>query len=263
MATQKRNQELVSILSADFVRNTTDDVARLATAQTFTTVQTVTPSNTSVNGITINMPSSTTGLAVEIQYNSVKAAETSIAASDHHYALTSFDNGSSYGPYFSLGINNNGGTPAAGFLLISARTGTGYRVWPDNTGNLRIGTSNPTNANDTTGTVIGTQTSWHELKENITRYLQTDDMLNAVLNLHLYNYEMRTDSYKNNDGTKPHYTGIVITNEDRECNAWFAANLGEGQIPVLNERNLFGYLVGAIQALSRKIDNLEKLLECR
>jgi hypothetical protein len=48
---------------------------------------------------------------------------------------------------------------------------------------------------------------------------------------------------------------LVIRDEDR--GAWFAENDGEGQIPALNERNLFGYLIAAMQAQQGQIEELK------
>jgi len=87
------------------------------------------------------------------------ASQTAAAIS-----ISAADNGSSYGPFVYIGRNNNASTPATGFLQITNRGNTSYNLWPDNSGNLRIGTTTPTNANDTSGTVVGTQTSNLESK---------------------------------------------------------------------------------------------------
>lgn len=73
--------------------------------------------------------------------------------------ISSADNGSSYGPFIYIGRNTNGSTPATGFIQATNRAGTSYNLWPDASGNLRIGTTTPTNAQDSSGTVVGTQTS--------------------------------------------------------------------------------------------------------
>jgi len=73
--------------------------------------------------------------------------------------LAAADMGSSYGPHIVVSRNSNASTPASGFMQIVNRGNSAYSIWPDNSGNLRIGTATPTNANDTSGTVVGTQTS--------------------------------------------------------------------------------------------------------
>lgn len=232
----------------------------LAKTQTFTTTQTIAPTATNVNALVVNMPTSNTAKGISYQYNGAEVGYVSLQAADRRFDLEPFDNGSSYGPFIQLGRNSNGSTPSAAWLNLVDLNATGRRIWPDASGNLRIGTSNPTNANDTSGTVVGTQTSWHERKENITKALDTDAMLQAVLNVQLYDYQMREDTYKNSDGSQPTYTGIVINEHDRRHNTWYGSGYGENQIPALNERNLFGYLIGAIQALTARVEELEEKL---
>lgn len=73
--------------------------------------------------------------------------------------ISSANNGSSYGPFMFIGMNTNGSTPSAGFIQLVNRNFGSYNLWPDASGNLRIGTTTPTNAQDSSGTVVGTQTS--------------------------------------------------------------------------------------------------------
>lgn len=83
-------------------------------------------------------------------------------------------------------------------------------------------------------------------------------MLDAVLGVDLYSYQMRQGSSRDMDGSDRTYYGLVITEKDRLERAWFADNLEEQQVPSLNERNLFGYLIGAIQAQQNRIEQLEQ-----
>lgn len=225
--------------------------ALLEKAQTLTTTQTVAPTATNVDGVVVNMPASTANNALTAKYNGATAARIVVQSASRVMLLENFDNGSSIGPYFSLGYNNNGSTPAAGHIAISERDGSYDAIWPDNTGVLRIiNNAQPTNATDVSGTIVGSQSSWHELKENIVKHLSTDDLLQAVLNTQLYDYQMRANGNK--------HTGIVITEDDRKNNAWYGENMADGQIPALNERNLFGYLVGAIQEQQTMIEELRQ-----
>jgi hypothetical protein len=73
--------------------------------------------------------------------------------------LTDIDNGSGGGPRVVVGRNNNASTPAAGAVLLYLLGGSFRYLWADNSGNLRVSSSAVTNANDTAGTVVGTQTS--------------------------------------------------------------------------------------------------------
>lgn len=68
------------------------------------------------------------------------------------------DNGTSTGANLILQRNTNATTPAAGFITFYNRAGTAYYVWVDSVGDLRIGTSLPTNAQDSSGDPVGTQT---------------------------------------------------------------------------------------------------------
>lgn len=163
------------------------------------------------------------------------------------------DCGSSYGPHISISRNSNASTPAAGWLQVVNRSNTAYSLWVDNSGNVRVGTSTPTNANDGSGTVIGAQTSYIELKEDVTPWNDTQDALDAVLACKLFGYRFKAD-----EGRRQ-YHGIVITDEDR--GAWFSENDAENQTPALNERNLFGHLIAAIQAQQAQIDELKAKVE--
>lgn len=166
------------------------------------------------------------------------------------------------GPRLYVARNSNAGTegPAAGSIRMEGASGEGY-VWRDASGNIRIHTAAPTGSSgsptvsDTAGTVVGTQTSWHELKESISEW-DGAGALDAVLALQLYEYQMIDDGQQTAEGEKPTYRGIVIMDEDRESNAWFGTGYGDQQVPVLNDRNLFGYLIASIQAQAAQIEAL-------
>jgi len=68
------------------------------------------------------------------------------------------DNGTGAGCGVVLPRNSNGSTPAAAYLALMDKGGTYYFLYVDDSGILRIHTSAPTNATDTTGTVVGSQT---------------------------------------------------------------------------------------------------------
>lgn len=170
-----------------------------------------------------------------------------------------FDNSTGVGTYIYLDRNSNGSTPAASFMRFTNSGGSVYRIWPDATGNWRSHTADPTNANDTAGTVIGTQTSWHELKENIALW-DGAEALEAIRTLNLYSYQMIEDGQATTGGEKPTYKGLVIMDEDREADAWFGLGYGENQVPVLNDRNLFGYMLAAIRTGANIIGELQARL---
>lgn len=204
--------------------------AVLANAQTFTATQTFSPAPGS-NAIALTTPANQTAAMLRIN---------------------GADIGSSFGPHITLERNTNASTPAAGFLYITNRGGTGYSIWPDASGNLRInGAATPTSANDLSGTVVGAQTSHAALKTDITPWDGTG-ALDAVLALPLHSYRFTDDE------SARRYQGIVINDSDR--GAWFSENDSEGQTPALNERNLFGYLIAAIKEQQAQIDELKEKL---
>ena len=231
----------------------TDTMAVLATAQTFTAAQTIAPTSTSAHGLEFNMPASTTGNALRMSYNSVLRFQLSNDADDSFAQFVNVDLGNDVtAPFFRNGRNSSAGAvgPSAGTFRYVSAGGTTYSTWVDASGNLRIHTAAPTGSSgaptvsDTAGTVVGTQTSWHELKQNIVERLGRDELLDAVLNLRLYDFDMRDE----------HHTGLVIYEDDK--GAWFTENAGPQQVPSLNERSLFGHLIGAIQAQQAQIEAL-------
>jgi hypothetical protein len=247
----------------------TDVHAALDTANAFTRGQTITPTSTSVDGLEINMPASTTARALDLLYNGSSAITVQALAGFSIVNLISRDMGNdSTGGLVQSGRNSSAGTegPAAGCLAgVRAASGARY-LWPDASSDWRTHTAQPTGSSgtptvdDNAGTVVGTQTSHASLKENITEHEDLAELLEAVLAVKLYDYQMKEDGQRRADDSKQTYTGIVITDEDRQNNAWYANNLGRQQVPVLNERNLFGYLIGAIQAQQQQIQALQETL---
>ena len=57
------------------------------------------------------------------------------------------------------------------------------------------------------------------------------------------------------------YRGLVITEEDRANHIWYAENMAENQLPALNERNLFGYLIASIKEQQAQIEALEERIK--
>lgn len=158
----------------------TGTVALLATANTFTTQQTVSPSSTGVDGLIVNVPSSTAGYTQKWQYNSTVRANMLLQSTVSLLEMNSYDAGNgAIAPQVRIGRNSNASAPAAGSLAVAARDGTVCFIWVDNSGNVRLSTASaPTNSTDTSGVVIGTQTSMAAAK-NISEALPdpTDALL--------------------------------------------------------------------------------------
>lgn len=230
-------------------------VARTGAANSFTGLQTITSAGTSLTALDLNTPANPTVPTQRWLNNGVERARLETYANLNSFRLLAWDNGTGRGSRVTCDRNNNASTPAAGHVLLEDRGGQFYYVWPDDTGVLRIGTTEPVSAQDTSGTVVGTQTSWHELKEAIAEW-DGANALESILSLTLYSYQMIEDGQKTTDGEKPTYYGLVITEEDRANNAWFGLGYGENQTPVLNDRNLFGYLIAAVKEQAAQIEAL-------
>ena len=122
--------------------------------------------------------------------------------------LATADNGSSYGPFISINRNSNASTPAAGWIQLVARTGVAVALWIDNAGNMRLNTGgNPTNANDTSGTVVGTQTSSLDSKEALGDTCTPEEALQHILEA--AKGALRRFKYKNGSYNGQEFEGII------------------------------------------------------
>lgn len=90
------------------------------------------------------------------------------------------DNGTGPGAYIVAQRNSNATTPAAGVFAMQTKGNTLYRMWTDNSGNLRIWAGDPISTADTSGTVVGTQTSSLDTKDVLDGVTSIDDVLAAV-----------------------------------------------------------------------------------
>lgn len=270
-ATPSEGNTLYSTVATPSLLRVKDDAGNVYTlsflekAQTFTVAQVIAPTATNADALKLNMPASTTGRALEVNYNATLAARiVAVAAATQFQADTRDMGNNAAGCLIQSGRNSSAGAEggAAG-TLSSVRAGGGSRfIWADAASDWRTHTAQPTGSSgsptvaDNAGTVVGTQTSWYAEKENIEEHETRDDLLTAVLAAKLYDYQMIADDQRRSDNSRQTYTGLVITENDKENDAWFANNMGDQQIPVLNERNLFGYLIGAIQAQQAQISQL-------
>lgn len=137
----------------------TGTAALRGTFNIFTVGQEITPATDAREGLRINMPAGATYGALRLDYNGAQLQQAYVASDTNRYFLVHFDNGVGAGPYLWLGRNNNGSTPSAGFIQFTDRGGAYYYVHADDSGIMRVHTAAPVHGADTTGTVIGTQTS--------------------------------------------------------------------------------------------------------
>ena len=181
-------------------------VALLGVAQTFTKTQIINPDTTSANGEVLDMPASNTANALSVRYNGGERFLVRAQATYTDMIFSDIDAGAAQGPYIQMGRNSNASTPAAGFLRLSDKGGSIYRIWPDDTGVMRVHTADPTNAYDTAGTVIGTQTSNLDAKIVVGQPIGIDDVLAAI---QLGAAAVRRFVYKNGEFNGEEFSGLV------------------------------------------------------
>lgn len=224
--------------------------AQLAAVQTFTNANSFTPSATNIIPMAVNMPASNSVDAMTVKYNGalrMRIIQNSIRS---QYVFSDFDNTNDIGPHTNIGRNNNASTPAAGFLYIKARTGTQYAVWPDNAGNLRIGTELPTNAQDTSGAVVGTQTSSLDSKNILGDVCPPEQALRNIR--HAARWALRRFTYKSG-AYDQEFEGLITDYAPR-----YGMDKDEAH-PAGKSLNIISALSDIMQAISLLADRLDQL----
>jgi hypothetical protein len=165
--------------------------------------------------------------------------------------------GNTQGPSMGVGRGVSGGG-VAGSLFGKDKNGTTNYIWVDASGNWRTATNPPDEdgtPSDTSGTVIGTQTSMAA-----TKYLdgRDEDRAGALALLRrtpVYRFRYRSGAFP---GTE--FVGIV-TDESPEFGMDVDPDLG---IPKsFNPVSAFGYTTLAIQELAQQVDALRARMEGR
>lgn len=218
-------------------------VALLGTANTFTAAQVINSPAAGTIGLVVNSVASATAAVQKWLYNSAERASLVLESADAYFNMADWDNGSNSGPRLIIGRNSNGATPAAGHLRITDNGNQARHIWPDNSGDLRIGTSAPTNANDTSGTVVGTQTSTLESKNILGDGVSPADALATILATPVKRFTYKSGAYNNGE-----FHGIIA-----DYSPEFAMDNGRSFSPVTTA----GYLIQAIKALTERIIALE------
>lgn len=149
--------------------------------------------------------------------------------------------------------NNTSGSGAAGYLFLETRTAAnGQCVWVDNSKNLRIGdnppTENNTTVSDTSGTVVGTQTSTRATKRAIEAFADYSGALALIARTPLYRFQ-----YRQGDTDTAHVG--IMADESPEFTRY--------QQTAFDPVNAFGYTAAAIKALLQRVDILEAALAAR
>jgi len=211
-------------------------------------------------------PASTTSQNLEFHYNGSRAGFIETKAAARSFKFDTVDLGNDVaGPQIVINRNSNASSASAGFIGLADRGNQQYNVWADDTGDLRIGTTIPIGSQDTSGTVVGTQTSPKVLKDILYTYSLTPDdkayeKFQAVLNTPIYDFKFK-DSWEKHPGEK--FTGIAIDNGE---NPWYGMDpvrvtndiAPYGTAKALNELSIPGYLILSVKVLNKKIEDLEE-----
>lgn len=211
------------------------------------------PSSTSVNGLIVNMPTSTTAAGLTVQYNGSTRLQHLAQSNQNALVLSAYDNGSSVGCQLQLNRNNNSSTPAAGFMIMFDKGGQGYRIWPDDSGDMRIWTGNPNNANDTSGTVIGTQTSHAKFKRILGEPVSDAEALDYLIEAaaQVKEFEYLSGSYGGES-----FSGLILDGPTKHRYGMDAhPDYPAGR--ALNYANGFGDTTKAFREIERRLRALE------
>lgn len=274
MATKTINDlpELTSVASGDFVAGW--DISGVATmkmtianifnllltqANTFSAAVTIQPASLGSHGLIINQPTGTTNLGLRVQLNGANyfylLYPGHVSAASSAVVIPAVDGGNNaLGPYVEIGRNTNGTKPGSGFVRLTARTGTTYRVWPDNTGVLRIHTADPIYDNDVLGTVVGAQTSSLDAKKLLGVPVSPDEALASVCTS--AEQAIKRFVYKNGAFDGEEFSGLVVD---------FAPRYGMDRDEAhphgkaLNVINAVGDLMLAVKALNDRLDKMEMI----
>ncbi len=233
----------------------TGTAALLATVNTFTRGPTISPTNTSDHGININMPAgvATTARAIRVTLDSTLRANLQIDDTHAYFSIATYDDGAMEGPYLILGRNNNASTPAAGFINMTDKGGQGYRVWPDDSGVVRVHTADPTNANDTAGAVVGSQTS-NVLYKDVKGSPVSD--ADALAHLIAAAEQVQRFTYKSGAYNNQEFSGLVLDGETMDRYGMDA----DAEHPAgksLNLINVVGDLLLAVRNLTARLEAVE------
>lgn len=223
------------------------------------------------NSVTINAESaSSTPLTVESTTdldslvwlaefidNGVSIVEIRNAENLNSISIKARDTGTSAGPRFNVERNTNSTTPAAGHMAMQDKSGTYYRYWPDDSGLFRTWNLDPTNANDTSGTVVGTQSSTERVKDLDTDRPDGESALRHVVEAASNAiYSFRYKDGRLNNQIFP--SGIVIDYAPRygmDCTREFPYG------NALNEITAIADLFLSVKVLTERVQKLEEIIK--
>jgi hypothetical protein len=223
--------------------------------------------STSTVGLVVEMPSSASADMQDWQYSGSKVGSFFASGTTTRFAIASRDLGDdNAGPNLFIGYNNNSTNANAGYIILFDAGGGDNYIWVDNSagppGDLRISNGPPAaSTSDTSGTIVGTQSSPRYIKNVLYTYSQEPDdrvyeKLQVVLDTEIMDWEYKSGQYGQMftglavpDGEHPWYGLDPVTSEND------LAPMGTAK--ALNQLNIPGYLILSIKALNKKIERLE------
>ena len=152
------------------------------------------------------------------------------------------------GPIITLGRNTNITNPGAGSInFLNKNGGAGY-VWQDVAGNLRINTVAPTSINDTSGIIVGAQTSTRETKQEINDFTDYSGALTKILNapLHTFRYINEVEGYGEDSPLAKIRLGFIADEVDSD---FMVGN-------VIDQVSVNGLLIASIKQLSFQMQDI-------
>jgi hypothetical protein len=170
--------------------------------------------------------------------------------------IGSYDTGvAAQGPTLTIGNNTNATAPTAGTINFKNMSGTSGYVWQDSAGNMRINNVFPTWVGDTSGTVIGTQTSTRSTKQDITNYTDVAQALQTVTSapLHTFRYIKDVEGYGTNSPLAKTRIGFIA---DEVSSQFMWGN-------TIDQVSVNGLLMASVKALNNKVISLTTQLNAQ
>lgn len=174
------------------------------------------------------------------------------AISNGTILINSGDLGNTYGPWIQIGRNTYASGTRAGWLRLTRKSGTGGDLWVDDSGNLRIG-ADTTSANDTGGTVVGTQSSSLDSKHMLGDVCTPEEALQHIVDA--AKVALRRFKYKNGSFSGQEFEGIITDFAPRygmDRDASHPAGKSLNVIQVISD------LILSVRYLSEKLITIEE-----
>jgi hypothetical protein len=158
--------------------------------------------------------------------------------------------GTSSGSMIRVGRNTNS-TGAPGFIDLRDKNGGHNAIWSDSSRVLRIGDAPDVTSGDTTGTIVGTQTSSRSAKDVLGLFIDRPSALRTVLDTPLFRWR-----YKPGRGIQgEEFIGIITDDSPAFGMDRDEAHPGGKS---LNVPTAIGLLIASVQELQLQVNALRK-----